>query len=805
MRRIWLRPSTTRQCRGRESALELEWLQTSGEMAQRIRAFRWDATPLGPVQNWPTLLRTSLSTVLDSPVPMVLIWGRELVMLQNDAYQKMMNPPPEVLGGSYLAAWGPIQEIVRPQIEQAFAGTAVRIERQGFDVHQADGGFERRFFDYSFSPVRDEGGQVVGLVHIGFEITSRERTFKALSTSEARLRAAIHSVPVGVAILDTEGEFVISNEEYRRYLPSGKMPSRDAGRGSRWKAWDENGHLIDPEHYPGARALRGESTAEGMEFLFTDDEGREIWTNVATAPIRDNHGKVTGAASVITDITERKRNAERLSRSAKRSAFLLQLSDALGRLTDVTEIRRTACAMLGKHIGVERAYYVDFTVEAGNGVVDQDFSMPGLASLAGRYPGDAFLAANGHLARGRTWVVNDARKEHRSLARDLQCDVGSWINVPLVKGGEFGALLCLVRTAARPWSDIEIEIAEEVAERLWATLRSARAETALRESESRMKILIDGVPQLIWRSKAGGHWTWASPQWEEQTGLTVAESLGRGWLEAVFAEDRANVLQCWEESARTGQLETEARICMALTAECRWFKIRATPVRIEAGRVTEWLGTMTDIHDLRELQERQSVLVAELQHRTRNLITVVSAISRRTQRKSKCLDDFEQRFGDRLAALSRVQGLLSNLSAGERVTFDELLQSELSAIAAPEDAILLDGPAGIELRSATVQTMALALHELATNATKHGALSSELGQLAVSWSMIEEGEDHRLHVDWRETGVLIDPRRARDENTGYGRELIERALPYQLKARTSFRLERDGVHCTIDAPIAASR
>jgi PAS domain S-box-containing protein len=486
--------------------LQPDWLKATGDMADRIRAFDWGATPLGPMRDWPTSLTTALNLVLESPVPMVLIWGRKLVMLQNDAYQAMMAPPPEALGGSYLAAWGAITDIVTPQINEAFSGRSVHVETQGFDVYDDQGGFARKFFDYSFSPVRDERGEVAGLLHAGFEITARERAYKAL-----------------------------------------------------------------------------------------------------------------------------------------------------------------------------------------------------------------------------------------------------------------------------------------------------------RESEFRLQTLVDGIPQLVWRAKAGGLWIWASSQWQEQTGQRIEESLGLGWLEAIYPGDRDNVTRCWQDASRTGRLDVEARICTTPTDDCRWFQIRATPVRDEAGKIVEWLGTATDIHCLRELQERQSVLVAELQHRTRNLINVVKAISRRTLQKSGSLDDFEHRFGERLAALSRVQGLLSNLSAGQRVTFDTLLKSELSAMGAPEDRVLLNGPDGVELRSAMVQTMALALHELATNATKHGAFGADCGRLTVRWRVVPEGDEQRLLVDWQETGVFMDEHTARAESSGYGRELIEQALPYQLGAKTTFRFGKEGVHCMINVPVALTK
>lgn len=292
---------------------------------------------------------------------------------------------------------------------------------------------------------------------------------------------------------------------------------------------------------------------------------------------------------------------------------------------------------------------------------------------------------------------------------------------------------------------------------------------------------------------------------EERTGLALERSLGRGWLEVIHPEDREIVAKCWDEADRGGRLAVETRICATSTDNYRWFQIRATPVRNSAGEVVEWLGTSTDIHELRELQTRQSVLVAELQHRTRNLITVVKAIASRTLERSEALEEFQQRFGDRLEALSRVQGLLSNLSAGQRVTFDVLLRSELSALSAFEDRISLDGPGGIELRSATVQTLALALHELATNALKHGALASQKGRLIIRWKVIAEADENRLYVDWQETGVTIDKHKAQRNRNGYGRVLIEQALQYQLDARTSFDLREDGVRCTIEMKVPGPR
>jgi two-component sensor histidine kinase len=288
--------------------------------------------------------------------------------------------------------------------------------------------------------------------------------------------------------------------------------------------------------------------------------------------------------------------------------------------------------------------------------------------------------------------------------------------------------------------------------------------------------------------------------------LTREESIGFGWLDAFHPDDRDVARRAWSEAERTGRLDLEGRICRASTEEYHWFQTRALPVRDESGSIIEWLGTSTDIHDLRELQQRQQVLVAELQHRTRNLMGVVRSMSEKTARASVDLPDFRARFRDRLAALSRVQGLLSRLNDHDRVTFDELIDAELTALNGTAERVRLRGPAGVRLRSSTVQTLALALHELATNAAKYGALGQPEGLLEIAWSLEPNGAGNApwLHIDWRESQVVMPAAATRSAGGGQGRELIERALPYQLSARTTFELGPDGVHCTISLPVSAS-
>ena len=336
----------------------------------------------------------------------------------------------------------------------------------------------------------------------------------------------------------------------------------------------------------------------------------------------------------------------------------------------------------------------------------------------------------------------------------------------------------------------------------------ALAQERVRDSEARLRLVTDRIPQFVWTAVGKGEWTWAGPQWTEFTGQAEPDSRGLGWLNMVHPEDHATAEAAWADAVKGGVLDVDYRV-RAPDGGYRWFHSRATPLTHGVDAI-EWFATSTDMHEMRELQERQTILVAELQHRTRNLITVVRSIADKTLTGSVSLDGFRVRFRDRLSALSRVQGLLSRLAEGERVTFARLIRAELTALGAFDadgrsPQVMLEGPDDVQLRSAAVQTFALALHELATNAVKYGALSLPEGRLQVRWD-VERSEDReqRLRVAWEETGVPMPTfAEGQAERSGYGRELIERALPYQLGAETRYELGPDGVRCSIVMPVSA--
>jgi PAS domain S-box-containing protein len=320
------------------------------------------------------------------------------------------------------------------------------------------------------------------------------------------------------------------------------------------------------------------------------------------------------------------------------------------------------------------------------------------------------------------------------------------------------------------------------------------ANERLRKSEERFRLLATNIPQLVFRSMSDGNRTWPSPQWIEFTGLGVEQSLGFGWLDAIHPEDRGPTLAAWTGAIDRGEYYCEHRLRRRSDGQYRWHQTRARSIGRDEPR--DWVGTMTDIHDLRALQERQRVLMAELQHRTRNLLAIVQTIVSRTLRGSDSLQSFELEFSRRLQALSRVQALISGVDY-QSLDLRDLLIAELQAHDGRQlnsGRVTLDGPA-FPLPAAAAQALGLAFHELVTNAVKYGALAQERGGLAVNWQVDRRDAEQVAKVEWKESGVAMPQGVAR--RAGYGRELIERALPYQLGAETELQFEPDGVRCSI--------
>ncbi len=223
------------------------------------------------------------------------------------------------------------------------------------------------------------------------------------------------------------------------------------------------------------------------------------------------------------------------------------------------------------------------------------------------------------------------------------------------------------------------------------------------------------------------------------------------------------------------------------------YLVRLAPYRNGDKRAEGVVVTFLNITGLTRAETRQKVLIAELQHRTRNLLALVESIARQTLPTEPPLESYISR----LRPLGRLQGLLGK-ATGEHVDLGDIVRMEVETIAGADmNNIAITGP-GVPLGLECVQNIALAIHELATNALKYGALKDRQGQLDVRWRVEDLPQDQSLLVlDWRESGLQVPPDSSK---RGYGRQLIEKALAYSLRAKAEIVFGNDGISCRIEMP-----
>ncbi|AWN52157.1 PAS domain S-box protein [Methylobacterium sp. 17Sr1-1] len=636
------------------------------------------------------------------------------------------------------------------------AVAAARTVDAEFRLRHAGGGW--RWTNVRSVPLKAGDGSIRRWSGINLDISERKAVEEALRRREEELRVITDNVPAMIGFYDREFRYRVVNEEFARFFKKpkeeilGRTVAEVAGERifANLKPWME-------------RALAGEQVRFEDEGWRAADPTLWGWTEENYVPHRNEAGEVDGFHALVFDITDRKRHERALRESEARFRLL------------VKSVRD----------------YAIFTTDR-DGIIT---SWPAGAAAVYGWSEAEILGRSVEL----TFVPEDVANGQPQKERETAIREGLAPNVRehLRKDGT----RIFINGSTQPLIDVDgqtrefIKIGQDVTE-------PRRMQEALAESEKRLRTLTEGMPQLVWRSADGGRWTWSSPQWQAFTGQSLEASLGFGWLEAVHVDDREIATAAWRQAVLTDLIGVEYRIRRASDGAYLWHHTRSVPVRDGSDHIVEWLGTTTDVQQLKELQERQDVLVAELQHRTRNLLGVVRALFQETMKRSGSLSSFNEQFGERLNALARVNAMLSR-SGQPRITIGELVRTTLDALggSAMGERIRFDGPE-VRLRSSIVQTLALALHELATNARKYGALAAEQGRLEVTWSTQQsDGEGQRLVVEWVEHGRAPIQVKAETSRRGYGRELIERALPYALKARTHYELGEDGVRCSLDLPL----
>lgn len=326
-----------------------------------------------------------------------------------------------------------------------------------------------------------------------------------------------------------------------------------------------------------------------------------------------------------------------------------------------------------------------------------------------------------------------------------------------------------------------------------------RADEALREGEQRLRLIIETARDYAIFT--------TDPQGRIQDWLPGAEAVF-GWTPEDVAGQPIQITYTPEDvAAGVPQQERDTAAAEGRAPNVRWHVRKgggrvfidgiAAPLRSARGDLIGFLKIGQDTTERRRAQEHERMLLGELQHRVRNTLGVIRSIGRRTAEQSETVEEMWSHLEGRIDAFSRVQSVVTrNPETG--LDLKSLIEDELRAHAAREgERVRLAGP-DLLLKPRAAETLSLAIHELATNAVKYGALSAAAGMLAVTWAR-DEG---RLRLRWEESGLRNLP--ANPARQGFGLELLERTLPYELDAESAIEFRPQGLRFTLSMPLGSN-
>lgn len=286
----------------------------------------------------------------------------------------------------------------------------------------------------------------------------------------------------------------------------------------------------------------------------------------------------------------------------------------------------------------------------------------------------------------------------------------------------------------------------------------------LRASEERLRLFIEHAPAALVMVDREMRYLAVSQRWMHAFALT-GNILGQSHYD-VFPE----IPTAWKETHRrclTGQTEVHpADKLTRVDGTTYWLKREIRPWRDNQGRIGGLIISWEDVTERKQAEERQQMLMREVLHRTKNLLAVIQSIAAGTFRGMN--DPAQQAFLSRLHALSNAHGLLTDAS-GKGATLEDIVRSQLASF---PGKISINGPS-VLLKPSAAQSFALVVHELATNAAKHGALSVPSGSVSVTWVVCTNGMAPTLQFTWQERG---GPQVLKPAHKGFGTLLLEHAV-----------------------------
>jgi PAS domain S-box-containing protein len=539
-----------------------------------------------------------------APVPMWVTGLDRRRTFVNRAYVEFLGIPFEK---AMQFDW---REILHPDdvasvIEQSNAGegalTAFTLEGR---YRRGDG--QWRFMQSVSQPRFDSAGKHAGFIGVAHDVTDARLANLDVRRREEQLSAFVHQTRAGFGQVDLNGRFTLVNDRFCEITGYSREQLLDRTMQSITHPDDLRANL------PRFEAAVRDGTPYTHEKRYIRPDGSIVWVNNSVGVVRAPSGTPYGVLAITFDVTDR-RAADDLQRASERRLVFL---DTLGRATasanDADAIMKITTRLLGEHLNLSDCAYADMEADEDTFHIRDDWHAPGAQSIVGTYSLTTFGSfAVANLHAGQPLIVNDNIAELGDDGAKAFLDIGirATVCMPFVRNGKLIALMAIHAAEARNWTPEELALLREVTERSWAHIERVRSAAALRDSERRLRLAIEGARIGTWEwdlATSLGSW---SGRTAEIMGVSPDERVTPELrYRLIHPDDRDRVHHLIERMFSHGdEFSAEYRLQRS-DGTTRWVSSRGVTVVDENRRPTRLIGTIRDVTERRDAQDALSAI-----------------------------------------------------------------------------------------------------------------------------------------------------------------------------------------------------
>ena len=736
-----------------------------GEMAARVASFDWSKSPLGPRDDWSPCLRLAVDMILATNFPMAVRWGPQLALIYNDAYAPSLHERhPEALGMAFEVHSPDFQETLRQIHDDIMSGASggFAFERLPLRLTRDGAQSEVAFFTVSYSPIPDAAAPngVGGVLITAVEISNAVRNEKTLKTIQDRYEMALEAAGgVGAWEWDLKADRLYADP---RYAALHGLSAEEAAPGLPVTRFTPAVHPADAERVrdQAIAALRaGGAFAEEYRLVQTDGSVR--WVYVRGQGYLNEEGRATRAAGVMVDITERKATESALA-AARAGLDLAAQAAGMGRWDyDPDGGTRYWDPQVREIFGI--APDQPATAEVFESLVHPD----DLASVQAGVAGATDPAGPG--------TIN---LEYRIFRHGVL----RWVEVSGRAFFDRGRCVRFVGVV----SDV--------------TARREALEHQLRQDET-LRLAVDAADVGAWDFDLVHNTLSWSPGCYALFGVPQGQTVSlEMFYPLVHPDDRPRVREAMRlalDPDLRADYAIEFRALNPTDGAERWIAVQGKTFFGDDGQPLRFVGAVVNVTERKRAELHLRLLVNELNHRVKNSLATIQAIANQSFTDGRSLDDARAAFSSRIVTLSEAHDLLTRENWEGAELHDVTMR--LASLHGGVGRFTLNGPA-VRLSPKTALSLSMALHELATNAVKYGALSATDGRVDIAWDQVGQPGALRLALTWTERG---GPPVTPPESRGFGSRLIERGLAAELSGSADIDFHPDGVVCRIEALLEA--